>query len=90
MSNVKKVRNLFRLEDTLPKKVMPHLKRMRKQRFLRILPKAAEWRKSMNFYMPTMVYQEKDAVKKHSEQMAGYGKKALIVTGKHSSKQNGA
>lgn len=44
----------------------------------------------MNFYMPTMVYQEKDAVKKHSEQMAGYGKKALIVTGKHSSKQNGA
>ncbi len=44
----------------------------------------------MNFYMPTMVYQEKDAVKNHSEQMAGYGKKALIVTGKHSSKQNGA
>ena len=44
----------------------------------------------MNFYMPTMVYQENDAVKNHSGQMAGYGKKAMVVTGKHSSKQNGA
>lgn len=44
----------------------------------------------MNFYLPTMVFQEKDAVKNHSEQMSHYGKKALIVTGRTSSKQNGA
>ncbi len=42
------------------------------------------------FYMPTKVYQETDAVKNHSEEMAGFGKKALIVTGGQSSKKNGA
>ena len=44
----------------------------------------------MKFYLPTMVFQERDAVRNHSEQMAHYGKKALIVTGKSSSKKNGA
>ena len=44
----------------------------------------------MKFYLPTMVFQERDAVKKHSEQMAHIGKKALIVTGRSSSKKNGA
>ncbi len=44
----------------------------------------------MKLYMPTMVFQEKDAVRNHSEQMAHYGKKALIITGKSSSKKNGA
>lgn len=44
----------------------------------------------MKFYLPTMVFQERDAVKKHSEQMAHIGKKALIVTGRVSSKKNGA
>lgn len=43
----------------------------------------------MNFYLPTMVFHEENAVANHSEQMAHYGKKALIVTGK-SSKRNGA
>ena len=44
----------------------------------------------MKFYLPTMVFQEKDAVRNHGEQMAHYGKKALIVTGRSSSKKNGA
>lgn len=44
----------------------------------------------MNYYMPTKVYQEKNAVKQHGDEMVAYGKKALIVTGAHSSKQNGA
>lgn len=44
----------------------------------------------MKFYLPTKVYQEKDAVKMHSAQMARLGKKALIVTGGSSSKKNGA
>ncbi len=42
----------------------------------------------MNFYMPTKVYQEKDAVKNHGVEIASFGKKALIVTGKSSSKKN--
>lgn len=44
----------------------------------------------MKCYLPTMVFQERNAVKNHSEQMAGYGKKALLVTGRNSSKKNGA
>lgn len=44
----------------------------------------------MEFYLPTKIYHEKEAVKKHSEEMAHTGKKALIVTGKTSSKKNGA
>ncbi len=44
----------------------------------------------MNFYMPTQVYQEKGAVKRHGDELVAYGKRALIVTGGHSSKVNGA
>lgn len=44
----------------------------------------------MNYYMPTKVYQEKNAVKHHGDEMVSYGKKALIVTGGNSSKKNGA
>lgn len=44
----------------------------------------------MEFYLPTKIYHEKEAVRKHSEEMAHTGKKALIVTGKTSSKKNGA
>ncbi len=44
----------------------------------------------MNFYMPTKVYHEREAVKNHREEMALLGKKALIVTGAHSSKENGS
>lgn len=44
----------------------------------------------MKYYMPTKVYQENDAVMKHAAEIAAIGKKALIVTGKLSSKKNGA
>ncbi len=44
----------------------------------------------MKFCLPTMVFQEKEAVKNHSRQMAGYGKKAFLVTGRKSSRENGA
>lgn len=44
----------------------------------------------MNFYMPTKVYQEKGAVRNHGMELAFFGKKALIVTGSHSSKNNGS
>ena len=42
----------------------------------------------MNFYMPTQVFQEKNAVKNNGAKIASFGKKALIVTGKSSSKKN--
>lgn len=45
---------------------------------------------AMNFYMPTKVYQERNAVANHAEELAALGKKALIVTGQHSSEQNGS
>lgn len=44
----------------------------------------------MNFYMPVKVYQERDVVKNHREELSLIGKKAFIVTGKHSSRKNGA
>ncbi len=44
----------------------------------------------MEFYMPTKVYQEKDAVIKHRKEMASYGKKAMIITGRSSAKKTGA
>lgn len=44
----------------------------------------------MLFYMPTKVYSENDCVKKHAEELANIGKKAMIVTGKHSSRVNGS
>ena len=44
----------------------------------------------MYFYMPTKVYQEKNVVRQHGDELVSYGKKALIVTGGHSSKANGS
>lgn len=46
--------------------------------------------KKMQFFMPTKLYQEWNAVENHAEELASYGKKALIVTGRHSSAQNGS
>lgn len=39
---------------------------------------------------PVKMYEEKDAVIGHAEEICSYGKKALIVTGKHSAKLCGA
>ena len=44
----------------------------------------------MVLYMPTKVYQEKRCVENHSRELAALGTKALIVTGKHSSRVNGS
>jgi len=44
----------------------------------------------MKFYMPTKVYSEKNAVKNHAKELAALGIKALIMTGKHSSRSNGS
>lgn len=41
-------------------------------------------------YIPTLIYCEKDCVKKHGNILAATGRKALIVTGKNSSKKNGS
>ena len=43
----------------------------------------------MHFYLPTRIYSERDSVKKHGNEWASLGRKALIVTGK-SSAENGA
>jgi len=44
----------------------------------------------MKLYMPTKVYNEKNCVENHSRELAALGTKALIVTGKHSSRINGS
>lgn len=44
----------------------------------------------MEFYLPTRIYNEKKCVENHSRELAALGTKALIVTGKHSSRQNGS
>lgn len=44
----------------------------------------------MEFYLPTKVYVEKNCVKNHGKELASLGTKALIVTGRHSSKKNGS
>lgn len=44
----------------------------------------------MRYYIPTEVFSEYDCVKKHGTEIARYGKKCFIVTGKHSAKVNGA
>lgn len=44
----------------------------------------------MEFYMPTRVYQESDAVRNHGKEIAALGRKALIITGKSSSAKNGS
>ena len=44
----------------------------------------------MKLYMPTEIYNEKNCVENHSRELAGLGKRALVVTGKHSSRINGS
>lgn len=44
----------------------------------------------MQFYMPVKVYEEENCVINHKKELAQCGKKALIMTGKHSAKKNGA
>ena len=44
----------------------------------------------MKLYMPTLVYHEKDCIRKHGKELASFGKKALIVTGRTSSRKNGS
>jgi len=44
----------------------------------------------MQFYMPTKVYSEKDCVMQHAKELAAFGKKAMIVTGRNSAKKTGA
>ena len=42
------------------------------------------------FYMPAKVYEESEAVKNHAADIAKFGKKALIVTGRRSAFANGS
>ena len=44
----------------------------------------------MQFYMPTKLYSEADCVRNHGKELATLGSKAMIVTGKHSSRKNGS
>lgn len=44
----------------------------------------------INYYMPTKVYFGSDSLKTHSNTMKNFGNKALIVTGRNSSKKNGS
>lgn len=44
----------------------------------------------MVFQMPVLVYQEADCVKKHQKELASFGRKALLVTGRSSAKKNGS
>lgn len=44
----------------------------------------------MFFYMPVKVFQEQNCIAAHAEELAGLGNKAMIITGKRSSKENGS
>ncbi len=44
----------------------------------------------MLFYMPTKVYSEPCCVEKHAGELAAFGKRAMIVTGRNSAKKCGA
>lgn len=44
----------------------------------------------MLIHMPTKVYSETDCIWNHREEIASYGKKALLVTGRHSALANGS
>lgn len=44
----------------------------------------------MNIYIPTLIYSEKNCVHNHAKELAATGKKAMIITGKKSSKANGS
>ena len=44
----------------------------------------------MLFYMPTKLYSEADCVEKHRKEIATFGTKAMIVTGRNSARRNGS
>lgn len=44
----------------------------------------------MLFYMPTKVYSEPGCVEKHAGELASFGKRAMIVTGRNSARKCGA
>lgn len=44
----------------------------------------------MEFFAPTRVYVEKDCMRRHKEELLSFGRRAFVVTGKHSSKANGS
>ena len=44
----------------------------------------------MHFTMPTKIYVESNCVRAHAAELCSLGKRALIVTGKNSSKKNGS
>lgn len=44
----------------------------------------------MNLYMPVKVYNEENCVRQHRKELAALGQKALLVTGRHSSRKNGS
>lgn len=44
----------------------------------------------MQIYMPTNVYSEKNCVRNHKKELAALGTKAMLVTGRHSSRVNGS
>ena len=44
----------------------------------------------MFFYMPVKVYCENNCVRAHAKELASFGKKALIVTGRSSAFKNGS
>ncbi len=44
----------------------------------------------MKYRMPTPLFEERDCVKNHAEDLASLGGKALIVTGRHSAAANGS
>ena len=44
----------------------------------------------MRFFVPTDIYVEKDCVKNHAQNILAIGKRALIMTGRHSAAANGS
>lgn len=44
----------------------------------------------MFYFMPVKVYQEEHCVARHQEEIAALGKRAMIITGRHSAKRNGS
>ena len=46
--------------------------------------------KTLKYYMPVKVYDETNCVRNHASELAALGRKALIITGRHSAKACGA
>ena len=44
----------------------------------------------MYFYLPVKIYQEENCILNHRKELAALGTKAMLVTGKHSSRLNGS